>query len=328
MAKKVTKLAAILIAAALVLTVAAGCGRGEQAEHKVGITVQSLKNAYWAGVMNKLSADLDEAGWDYTMVDCENNAGTQVGQIENFIAAGCDLILVHAADPVSVERICKEARELGIQVMCWDDVIENSDANWILDNEELGEEIGKAAGDFVNENHTEGEDPTEVVVVGYPSVPVLLDRANGIKAGLEEQSAGNYEIVAETDGLEPNEAQTNVESVLSAHPEAKVFVGIGSGPCIGGNEALIQTYGKGNIPEDVGVITTDITVQQLESLKSDDEAVRALIGFEGSNQDTADAVMDMFRRIYAGEFNEENKNVYRPTMRITKENVDEILAGM
>ncbi|MBD5560730.1 MAG: sugar ABC transporter substrate-binding protein, partial [Clostridia bacterium] len=118
------------------------------------------------------------------------------------------------------------------------------------------------------------------------------------------------------------------ESVLSAHPDASIFVGIGSGSCIGANEALIQTFGKGRIPQDVGVITTDITVQQLNSLKSDDEAVRAIIGFEGSNEDTAEAVMEMFRRIYSGEFNESNKNVVRPTMEINKDNVDQILAGM
>lgn len=327
MYKKTARMVALLLAVAMAATFMAGCGRGEQAEHKVGITVQSLKNAYWAGVMGKVSSLLDEEGWDYTLVDCENNAGTQVGQIENFIAAGCDLIMVHAADPVSIERICKEARELGIQVMCWDDVIENSDANWILDNEILGEEIGKAAGNFINENYT-SEDPAEVTVIGYPSVRALLDRANGIKKGLEETSAGNYEIVAETDGLEPNEAQSNVESVLSAHPDASVFVGIGSGACIGANEALVQTFGKGEIPEGVGVITTDITVQQLDSLKSDDEAVRAIIGFEGSNEDTAKAVLEMFKRVYAGEFNESNKNVVRPTMEISKDNVDAILAGM
>lgn len=322
-----SRILALVVAACAVAGIAAGCNRGEQAEHKVGITVQSLKNAYWAGVMDKVSNLLDEEGWDYTLVDCENNAGTQVGQIENFIAAGCDLIMVHAADPVSIERICKEARELGIQVMCWDDVIENSDANWILDNEVLGEQIGKAAGTFINENYTP-DNKAEVTVIGYPSVRALLDRANGIKKGLEETAAGNYEIVAETDGLEPNEAQSNVESVLSAHPDASVFVGIGSGACIGANEALIQTFGKGQIPEDVGVITTDITVQQLDSLKSNDEAVRAIIGFEGSNEDTAEAVLEMFRRIYAGEFDAANKNVIRPTMEITKDNVDEILAGM
>ena len=41
---------------------------------------------------------------------------------------------------------------------------------------------------------------------------------------------------------------------------------------IGSNEALLQKFGgAGKIPENVGVITTDVTPQQLESLKAGDE---------------------------------------------------------
>lgn len=299
-----------------------------ESEHKIGITVQSLKNAYWAGVMNKIGDELDKKGWEYTLVDCDSNAGTQLGQIENFIISGCDLILVHPADAVAAETICKEAREYGIKVMCWDDVMENSDANWNLDNVELGKEIAQSAANFINDHYTP-DNKAKVTVIGYPSLKACLDRADGIKEGLEEYCEDNYEIVAEVDGAEANEAQSNVESVLSANPDAKVFVGIGAGACIGANEALLQNYGgSGNIPEDCGVITTDITMQQLESLKSGDEAVRAIIGFEGSNVDTAQACVDMFEKIYNDEFTEETKNVIRPTMEISMDNIDKILEGM
>ena len=50
---------------------------------------------------------------------------------------------------------------------------------------------------------------------------------------------------------------------------------------IGSNEALLQKYGKGKIPENVGVITTDVTEQQLNSLKAGNEAVRSIVGSEG-----------------------------------------------
>lgn len=335
---KLKKITAVLAAAMAAVCLLAGCtvdsepaggsaSSVSKGEHKVGITVQSLKNAYWAGVMEKLGDELDKEGWEYTLVDCESNAGTQVGQIENFIASGCDLILVHPADAAAIENICGEAKAAGIKIMCWDDVMENSDANWNLDNEVLGKEIARSAADFINEHYT-SEQKAKVTVIGYPALKACLDRADGIKAGLEEYCEDNYEIVAEVDGVEANEAQSNVETVLSTNPDAKIFVGIGAGACIGANEALIQTYGAGKIPEDCGVITTDITVQQLESLKAGDEAVRAIIGFEGSNVDTAKACVEVFKKIYAGEYNEETKNVIRPTMEITVENIDEILSGM
>ena len=321
-----------ILAAVLVLSVTGlmltGCAdtRGDGTV-KVGISIQSLSNAYWAGVMGKLEEQMEAKGWDYTIVGCENNAGTQVGQVENFIISGCDLIMVHPADAESLEGICGEAMEAGIKVMCWDDPMENTTANWVLDNTDLGREIGKTAAEFINGHYTEDE-KAQVTVIGYPSTKVLLERADGIKEGLEESCEDNYEIIAEVDGLEAPEAQTNVETVMSAHPDANVFVGVCAGAMIGSNEALLAEFGKGNIPDNYGVITTDVTQQQLDSLEAGNEAVRAIVGFEGSNEDTAKACAKMFERILSGEDFTSDRNVYSEIAPITLENVEEIQKGM
>lgn len=305
-----------------------GSSDGESKDsYKVGITIQSLSNAYWAGVMGKLEELLKDKGWDYTLVDCEDNSGTQVGQIENFITSGCDLIMVHPSDAEAVEGVCGEALDAGIKVMCWDDPMENTTANWVLDNEVLGQEIGKTAAEFINEYFT-ADEKAQVTVIGYPSTKVLKERADGIKKGLEDNCEDNYEIIAEVDGLEAPEAQTNVETVMSAHPDANIFVGVGAGAMIGANEALLAEFGKGKIPENYGVITTDVTQQQLDSLKSGEEAVRAIVGFEGSNLDTAQACLDMFERILSGEDFSSEKNIVRTIGPITDENIDKILEGM
>lgn len=325
MKKRILAAVLVLSVTGLILT---GCAdtRGDGTV-KVGISIQSLSNAYWAGVMGKLEEQMEAKGWDYTIVGCENNAGTQVGQVENFIISGCDLIMVHPADAESLEGICGEAMEAGIKVMCWDDPMENTTANWVLDNTDLGREIGKTAAEFINGHYTEDE-KAQVTVIGYPSTKVLLERADGIKEGLEESCEDNYEIIAEVDGLEAPEAQTNVETVMSAHPDANVFVGVCAGAMIGSNEALLAEFGKGKIPENYGVITTDVTQQQLDSLKAGDEAVRAIVGFEGSNEDTAKACAEMFERILSGEDFSPEKNIYREIGPITPENVDKILEGM
>ena len=335
------KIVSILLCVTMVAAMAVGCGSkdggsdsksesgdSKDKKYKVGITIQSLSNAYWAGVMGKLEEQLKDKGWDYTLIDCEDNSATQVSQIENFITSGCDLIMVHPSDAKAVENICKEALDADIKVMCWDDPMENTTANWVLDNTELGKEIGKAAAEFINDKFT-ADDKAQVTVIGYPSTKVLKERADGIKEGLKENCKDNYEVIAEVDGLEAPEAQSNVESVLSAHPDANVFVGVGAGAMIGSNEALLQKYGKGKIPENVGVITTDVTEQQLNSLKAGNEAVRSIVGFEGSNEDTAKASMKMYERILSDEiFEGDDHFVYRTIKPITTDNIDEILKGM
>ena len=298
---------------------------------KIGITIQNIENAYWAGVMSKLQEILDENGYEATIMGCEENASTQISQIENFITSGCDLIMVHPHDADAVEASCKSAMDAGIKVMCWDNEMENTTANWVLDNTELGKEIGKTAANFINEHFT-ADNKAEVCVIGKPDTQVLLERQQGIEAGLEENCEDNYEIVATIEGVVNNEVQSQAETVLQAHPDCKVWVGVGAGAMIGSNTALLAEYGgAGNIPEDVGVITTDVTSEQLDALQAGDEAVRAIVGFEGSNTDTAQACFEMFEKILNREFDDvsgDEKNVYRPTMEINMDNIEEIQAGM
>ena len=295
---------------------------------KIGITIQNYENAYWAGVMSKLEQILKDEGYDATIVGCEENSAKQIEQIENFITSGCDLIMVHPNDADAVEEVCGRALDEGIKVMCWDNPMENTTANWVLDNTELGKEIGKTAAAFINEHYT-ADDKAQVCVIGKPDTQVLLERQNGIEAGLKENCKDNYEIVATIDGVVNNEVQSKAETVLQANPDCKVWVGVGAGAMIGSNTALLAKYGgAGKIPEDCGVITTDVTSDQLNSLEAGDEAVRAIVGFEGSNTDTAQACFEMFKRILDGEDFSADKNVYRPTMEINDENIAEIQKGM
>ena len=87
--------------------------------------------------------------------------------------------------------------------------------------------------------------------MGKPDTQVLLERQNGIEAGLKENCKENYEIVATIDGVVNNEVQSKAESVLQANPDCKVWVGVGAGAMIGSNTALLAKYGgAGKIPED------------------------------------------------------------------------------
>lgn len=327
----------ILLVIAILALMFTGCVKSktieeskEKEEIKVGITVQSLENDYWKSVMGKLSEIMADAGWEYEIVSCEDNAMTQISQIEDFMEAECDLIMVHPSDAASVEKICNEAVFSGIKVMCWDNPMESTTVNWVLDNTELGKEIGKAAAEFINTHYTE-EFPAKVVTIGYPSTTVLLERENAIIEALEENcAAGVYEQVDSIEGLEAAQAFENCEMMLSTNSEVTVFVGVGAGAMLGANQAFLQQYGgAGAIPEYVGVIGTDVTVEQLESLKSGDESIRAIIGFEGSNYDTAKACFEVFERILDGqEYAMDNKNIKRPVQLIDKESIDEILTEM
>jgi len=291
---------------------------------KIGVTIQSLQNAYWAGVMSALQEVVEAAGAEITIVACDDNSSTQIGQIENFTNNNCDLIMVHPSDAAAAEDACREAMEAGIKVMCWDDPMTNTDGNWILNNTNLGIAIGELGGNFINEHYSE-DNKAQVALLDYPQTKVLLERGEGIKQGLENVAAGKYEIIAEQPAIEANKAQDAMETILVKNPDCKVVVGVGAGAMIGANEALVINCG-GDIPEDMGVFTTDVTKQQLEQLLDEHQASKGIIGFEGSDYDTANACMAMYAMILGEAL--ESQNVFRGVAPITMENAQDILSNM
>ena len=115
---------------------------------KIGLAVQTLSNQVWAQQAEQITSRAEADGNEITVVECKENANTQIGQIENFISAGTDIIIVQPQDPEAIEDICAEAREEGIKVVSWDEEMENSDINWIIENYDLGVEIGTQAAEW------------------------------------------------------------------------------------------------------------------------------------------------------------------------------------
>ncbi len=333
------KFMALMLVAVLVISALTGCGAkqseatatnagdngGESAAtkpYKVGITIQSLENSYWAGVFGEVEALMKEKGWDYTVLACNDNSATQIQQIENFITNEVDLIMVHPSDPNAIESYLAKAREAGIKVMCWDDAMENTDLNWILDNTELGYTIGKEAASFIND-HYSADNKAQVAIMNYPQTPILLERETGILNALEEIAVGNYEVVAQQPALDAQTALTNMETIFQAYPDVKIVCSIGAGGDIGANEAFMTETG-GKIPEDMGIFSADATQQQLEAIVNH-QATRASVGFEGSNKKTAAAVVDLYERLLKGESFAE-QNLVRPLTVIDINNAADFLA--
>ena len=232
--------------------------------------------------------------------------------------------MIHPSDAAAVEDVAKEAQDAGIKVMCWDDPMTNTDGNWILNNTDLGIAIGELTGEFINEHYDE-DNKAQVTVIGYPQTTILKEREEGILEGMANVADGKYEVIANQAAIDANAAQTAMETILIAHPDCKVVTGIGAGAMIGADEALqIQT--GGDIPEDMGVFTTDVTMQQLEQLADPTYPAKGIIGFEGSDKDTAEACAKMYALILAD--NVGAKNVFRGVSRFTEETVQSVIDGM
>lgn len=334
MKKKV--MACLLVAAMTITLGACGSGGGEadtasegsgeateaSAESDdslhIGCAVQTLSNQVWAQQMEQITTRGKADGHQVTVVDCKENANTQVDQIENFISSGMDVIIVQPVDSEAIESVCKDARDEGIRVVCWDEEMENSDFNWIIENYDLGKEIGTQAAEWINETFDDGA--CEVAVLGYPQTPILLERENGIIDALAEL-APKATVVANQPAIDTTEGLNAMETILQANPDVKVVCCIGGGGAAGANEALKGFYGS-EVPEDVGIFSTDLTDETIASIQNN-EFNRMVVAITGNAYVCADTIYDLTMEYIGGK--ELEKNVYRDLIPVTAENLDEMI---
>lgn len=307
-------------------TAAAGAEASSEGGIKIGVTVQSLSNQVWAGACTEMESRAKADGNELTYMSCDDNSAKQIEQIENYISSGCDVIMVNPSDPNAIESVCAQAQEAGIKVMCWDNEMENTDLNWVIDNETLGYVIGEQAAEFINEKFDDGT--CEVAVLDYPQTEILLERENGILAALKEK-APNAKIVAQQPAIDAKEGLEAMETILQANPDVKVVCCIGGGGAVGANEAF---KAKGDITDDMGVFAADATDEELSAMLNG-ESNRMSVMITGLPTTIGDNVYNMLVALTTEEGMTEaalgegetmdGKNVYRNIFPITIDNVSD-----
>lgn len=292
--------------------------KGKKRSYKIGVAVQTLSNQVWAQQMDAIQKEGKADGNDVTVVECKENANTQIDQLENFITSKCDIIIVNPVDPDAIEDVCKKARAAGIIVVSWDEEMKNSDFNWVIKNYDLGSAIGEQAAKFINKKF--GDKGCEVVVLGYPQTPILLEREKGILAQLKKL-APNAKVVANQPAIDTTEGLNAMETILQAHPKVKVVCCIGGGGATGANEALKGVYGS-KVPDDVGIFSTDLTDETIASIENG-EFNRVCIAITGNAYVCGKEIYNLATSYADGKKLEHN--VYRKLIPVNKDNIEEMV---
>ena len=85
----------------------------------------------WNQDGENMKKELEAAGYEVDLQYASNDVSTQVSQLENQVANGCDLLVVASIDGSSLGEPLKQAKEAGIPVISYDRLIK-SDAVSLL----------------------------------------------------------------------------------------------------------------------------------------------------------------------------------------------------
>lgn len=201
-----------------VILLCSGCGsdgsgtvsEGGGAKYTIGMSQCNLGEP-WRVQMN---ADIEQAAQKYPEIevvfkDAQNDTLKQVSQMEEFVSAGVDLIIISPKEAAPLTPVVKQAYDKGIPVIILDRrVLGDSYTCFIgADNKK----IGKAAGEWVVDK-LNGQGKV-VELKGLMTSTPGQDRHTGFREGIE---SSDIEVIFEADmkWLEPD-ARKEMESALA-----------------------------------------------------------------------------------------------------------------
>lgn len=141
-----------------------------------GITVGTLANPFFIPLNAGAEAGLKEKNPDaqVTIVGADYDLNKQASQIDSFIAAGAQIIILNAVDSVAVKPFVEKAKAAGAVVAAMDVAAAGADLAVMTNNVQAGE---LACTDLAERLKGKGD----VVIINGPPVGSIKDRVSGCK---------------------------------------------------------------------------------------------------------------------------------------------------
>ena len=163
-----------------------------------------------------VKAALEAGGAEYIGNDAKLSPETQAANVEALLAADIDVIIINSQDPEAILPSVQRAVDAGIPVIAYDRELESDKALFIThDNVEVGRMIARA----VTEAQPTGNYAIIKGELGQTNPLFLREGMEEIIAPLIASGAITIPAGAEvnTDGWKPENAQANMEQILTAN---------------------------------------------------------------------------------------------------------------
>ncbi len=234
-------IATAMVAVATLAAVPAVQAKGET----VGVSWSNFQEERWKKDEAAIKAALAAAGMKYISADAQGSNEKQLADIEALIAKGAKALIILAQDADAIGPAVAKAKEARIPVIAYDRLIQDKDVLYItFDNVEVGRmqarEVLKAKpkGNYV-------------FIKGSPTDP-NSDFLNGgrrevLRAAMDR---GDIKIVGEqyTDGWAPENAQRNMEQILTRNGNKVDAVVASNDGTAGGVVAALRAQNMVGIP--------------------------------------------------------------------------------
>ncbi|MFM8607908.1 MAG: sugar ABC transporter substrate-binding protein [Hyphomicrobiales bacterium] len=296
----------------------------QAADKKVGASIASLEFTFLA-VMAKGMTDhaAKLPGVKLQLEDAKNDVATQLSQVQNFIAAGVDAIVVNAVDTSATQAMTDAAAKAKIPLVYVNrqpiniDTLPDNQA-FVASNEVDSGTLETKEICRILKEKGKGKGANIVVLVGELSNQAAVQRTKDVHDVIATPDCNFMKIVEEqTGGWKREAGQDIVTNWISKGVKFDAIVANNDDMALGALNALKKA---GLSPKDIPVGGVDATQEALKSMQDGELAVTVFQDAAGQGKGSIDTAL----KLAAGEKVE--KKVYIPFQLVTPANIKDYLS--
>ncbi len=269
----------------------------------------TLDSEYHAGLAREMSELAQQYMMTFRPYDSQDDAYKQVTQVERARADGASALIVFPCNVGLLDASLSDAQSKQVPMVFAADSMPSYGGVLVGgDNYQLGLEPGRYAGQIIRD---EMNGKADVIILDWPDLEYLVERANGLEDGLKEFAA-RANIIGRYKGGTREFGQESVQKLINEGIQFNAIVSINDAGAFGAIEAMKEA---GLDPQ--SVIVTSIDAEPLAK-----QYIRDGYFMRGSVQSsrvmTASALINSAVKLLAGAAIAENILVPPGTL-ITKE---------
>jgi len=217
---------------------------------KVGLSISTLNNPFFVSLRDGAEAAAEEAGFEITTADAQNDAATQVSDIEDLLQQNIDVLLVNPTDSAAVVSAIESANDSGVPVITVDRTADGGDVvtHIASDNVAGGEMAGKFIAEQLNE---EGQ---VVELEGIPGASATNERGKGFHNIVDPMDGIEF-VASQSANFDRSEGLTVMENILQGTDSLDAVFAHNDEMALG----AVQALESNNMLEDVTVVGFDAT---------------------------------------------------------------------
>lgn len=242
------------VAALLVAVSSAASAAGE----KIGFVVSTQNNPFFVTLKEGAVQKANELGYELIVLDSQNDPSKELGNVEDLLVKGVDVLLINPTDSDAVVSSVRAANRSKIPVVTLDRAANGGKVvSHVASDNVLG---GEVAGNYIVEKL--GGKGKIVELEGIPGTTAARDRGEGFNKAI----AGKLDVVAKQSAdFDRTKGLTVMENILQAQPEINAVFAHNDEMALGALKA-IESSGRKNIIV-VGFDATDDAVTAVKDGK-------------------------------------------------------------